>query len=756
MHKCICTHTALGCVMTQFVLIAVDLQANVDPGLMSKQMLLRKNRLADTLNRKLASRPGPLELIQGRILEPHNPELSEVVRSHVMRSVLNPDEAGNASGGGGPASGNRDTGRLQKASSLTSPQGELSPPSKDIVTSPLSDSSGQPHSPEEITSPVGRGGVVSPPFNLLSLQVPPSPMQLLTHSVVHTQGIMAANRKTLSPNQARKKQQKQKYRKLRYHEYVPPTKNNSKGGKTNHKPHPKQETPYNHILQQQQLFLQLQVLQQQYPNGVLMQKLPDIVDSLSKTSKPEKGKATSPSGGATNSLGGSLPVSVPQVVVVEQPNRFQVSSIRFEELKVSDLKGACKELGMIVSGKKAELVERLLDHNNGFLPAIALPETQGRDVQRPQSIRPVHPSMLDPHVPMSSFSPPSPTSSSPIFKFPADQIGTRGSNDGAISMAGRKGSLTSLSSMGQVIPALTLQHQFDELVERQKRSYICQGQTPKSLAPRPELGDMVAIKFPCPMETPQPPRGGGRGEVQQQQQHQQQQRSGKGISLPRQGSGGGPGESKMAVSPFEKQSHSLPSSPQPLSPASSTSQLIGELMEDSSSEQQQQQPRSSLQVHSSSSGGGCGITSVGHGGKTTPPLPKLQQMMSSAPCSSITTTSNGHPFSGVYSQTNHHAPLMATSSYYSPQQQPSTKPPLRQSQSISGVPLQGGTCSSMLTPKMHLSNPPLPPYGSGVAGLVQRSLSLTNPYQAGLHHPRLHRYVYEVHCTVCTCVYYVY
>ena len=710
--------------------------------------MLKRNRLADTLNRKLASRPGPLELIQGRILEPHNPELSEVVPD-VMRRVFDQDKASvtqQAAGGPGGAS-------------ITSPQADdLSPSSKDVI-SPQSDTS-HPHSPEEMSSPLGgsRGGIMSPPFNLLPL-VPPSPRQVTC--AVQTPGIMAASRKSLSPSQARKKQQKQKYRKLRYHEYVPPTKNNSKGGKTNPKPLPKQETPYNHILQQQQLFLQLQVLQQQYPNGVLMQKLPDIVDSLSKSGKAAgKGKATSPSG--LSGIGGSLPISVPQIVMVEQPNQFQLASIRFEELKVSDLKAACKELGMIVSGKKAELVERLLEHNNGCLPVIALPETQARDAQRSQAVRPMHTGMLDPHISsMSGFSPPSPTSLSPVFKFPADQNNGRSlANDattsGSVMAGGRKSSLSSLSSMGsaQVIPALSLQQQFDELVERQKRSYICQGQAPKSLAPRPELGDLVAIKFPRPVETQ--PRSVGRGgdsnnqpSQQQQQQQQQQQHSGRGVTLPRQGSGGSnntTNESKMVLSPFPKQSHSLPSSPQPLSPSNSTSQLIGELMDDSSSSDQ---PKSLLLQATST---GSNNNRRGSGGKATPPpLTKTQHQqqqsyMSSVPsCSSITTTSNGLSFSGSYSHTNHHTPLMATSSYYS-QQQPNTKPPLRQSHSISSVPGRSGA-TNMLPPKLHLSNPPPPPYGSNNSGMMHRSMSLTNPYQHGLHHPRLHRY------TSYTCVF---
>lgn len=709
--------------LMQMNILPVDL---VDPGLASKQMMLKKNKLADELNRKIARRPGPLELIKGRILAPDNRELSEMVPD-VMR-MFEQEGAGKTS----PSERHRELYH-QGSSSLMSPQGEGSPPSKDSLSSPLSDTSVQPQSPEEMTSPFGGRTIVpSPPFNVPPL-IPPSPMQI--HPAAQTSGIVAASRKSLSPSQARKKQQKQKYRKLRYHEYVPPSKNNGKGGKTNPKPHPKQETPYSHVLQQQQLFLQLQVLQQQYPNGVLMQKLPDIVDSLSKTGKPAKGKETSPSGASGTSGGGANngpPPSVPQIVIVEQPNHYQVTSIRFEELKVSDLKAACKEMGMIVSGKKAELVERLIEHNNGFLPAIALPENQTRDSQRggPPSVRSVHSSMVDPQVSLTGFSPPSPTSSSPVFKFPGDQNANQTSCEGSSGVScGRKTSLPSLSSMGmpQVIPAHTIQQQFDELVERQKRSYICQGQSTKSLAPRPELGDVVAIKFPCPVET-QPRGSGGVGvrTAETPQQHQQRS-STKGTTLPRQGSGGSnPAESKMALSPFGKQSHSLPSSPQPLSPSNSTSQLIGEIMDESS-----EQPRS-LQIHPSS-----GIKGEGLGQSQLNCHAFVNQ-----PCSSAAvSTSNGLPFSGIYSQTNPHASLMSTSSFYTSQQQNSgrgvgnTKPLLRQTQSISSVPVRGGGVA-MLPPKTHMGNPP--PYMGSGPGHMQRSMSLTNPFQHAIHQPRVH------------------
>ena len=46
-----------------------------DPSLQATQLQLRKKKLADDLNERLANRPGPLQLVQHRILEPANSEL---------------------------------------------------------------------------------------------------------------------------------------------------------------------------------------------------------------------------------------------------------------------------------------------------------------------------------------------------------------------------------------------------------------------------------------------------------------------------------------------------------------------------------------------------------------------------------------------------------------------------------------------------------------------------------------------------------
>ena len=565
---------------------------------------LNKSRLADTLNDKLANRPGPLVLVRDRILEPDLGEMVKELHSSTSDLLTTSETMGEGSTppeqhgsrlpeisvAEGAAVGQRSvlTHRHSYAGGIPSPgqfhmetspsKDSASPLSSDLGSGSmfgrkLSDSSISPApSPgdgfEEVRSPVKSPQDQSP--RALGTGYPPAGN---LPRAMHTPGIMSSSiGKAPSPSQNRKKAQKQqKYRKLRYHEYVPPTKSNGKGGKTTPKPLPKSDSPYSLLLQQQQLFLQLQVLQQQYPNGVIMQKLPDLINSLSKDGKGHslvsKGRVpvTSPAGDGNR--GGGLATSIPQMLQVEQPNRHNLSTIRFDDLKVSDLKAACKELGMIVSGKKAELVERLLDHNKGILPAIALPDNSAKDTKR-TSFSASHASSLDSQPP-STVSPASP--SSPVFQFPLDKQGGGGAQP--TSLAGGTAKPPNLPLLGhhsesmpaialpEVLPGANFQQEFDELIERQKRNYFTQKLGSKSLAPRPDINDLVAIRVPPTYSS-----------AQQTSSSTHQASRGKVSTLPHHM------DAKQMMLIGEKNSRSLPSSPQPRSPDN-----ILELMENTTS-----------------------------------------------------------------------------------------------------------------------------------------------------------------------------
>ncbi len=493
---------------------------NIDPGLQAKQVQLLKSKKVDSLNEKLANRPGPIQLIKDRILEPDLASVIEdvenfsqdddTVSSQIIPSITLQRTASES--GQRPVIQRHSIATSAPASSQLTTAGYVSP-TKDLF-SPFD---AQRHTSDSSLSPTNSLGegydASSPPMPSPRSFTSTYPPTTMPFNPVHTaSGIMTSGiGKAPSPSQTRKKQQKQqKYRKLRYHEYVPPTKSTPKGGKQTPKTPPKSNNPYDLLLQQQQLYLQLQVLQQ---NGAAVQKLPDLFNNLSKDQK-SLALAAVKAGIPVSTAAGELPITLPkqlgvtaqllQVISVETPNKQNLTSVRFDDLKVNDLKVACKELGVIVSGKKAELVERLLEANKRLLPFIALPDSTSKDSRR-QTFSAGATSSIDSQLsnPPTS-SPPSPTAS-PVFTFPSDQQHNGLHHSQSYTNIKHQGGpnqpplrVESMPAMlHEVFPASTLQHEFEEMIQQQKRNYISQKgpMAAKSLAPCPDLNDLVAIKL---------------------------------------------------------------------------------------------------------------------------------------------------------------------------------------------------------------------------------------------------------------------
>lgn len=65
------------------VSVAADM-GHVDPSLAERQRMLKKARLADSLNDQLSHRPGPLELIKKNILHTEEP-IERAVKGNVIQ-----------------------------------------------------------------------------------------------------------------------------------------------------------------------------------------------------------------------------------------------------------------------------------------------------------------------------------------------------------------------------------------------------------------------------------------------------------------------------------------------------------------------------------------------------------------------------------------------------------------------------------------------------------------------------------------------
>ena len=684
-----------------------DLQSNIDPALQATQLQLRKSKLADTLNDKLANRPGPLQLLQNGIIEP---QLSEVVKGYELEEAIPSIETPISTSSSIDAavslipeislqqSASISTSTASSSSAVRHPALQqrhsfagMSPSADmfgmDISPSPsegvrkVSDSSLSP-----APSPEGVGSPEKSP-RCFNSSYPPVLQTSQSTGVLHT----ASGKSYNSPNMSsRKNKSSKKYRKLRYHEYVPPSKSTPKGGKTTPKPPAKSDSPYSAILQQQQLFLQLQVLQQQYPNGILMQKLPEMISTMSKDQKAlaiaaAKGRisVTSPSDMNVSSKQATLP----QVLPVATPNKHNTSSVRFEDLKVNDLKAACKENGMIVSGKKAELVERLMDHCKGVLPASALPENLSKDSKR-QTFTLAHGSSIDSQFSTSSTASPTSPNPSPIFKFPADRSGGHDVKRGGVPLP-------------EGIPTANLHKELNKMFERQKRDYISlgpKGVAEKSIAPRPELAELLAKLPSYPTSA-----------------NEQQPRGGKGSTLPGNGRMADSRVQALGAERGKASSRSLPASPKPGSPA-----VLGSDMMDSSCTPEEQSRLPSLSIASqvysnptSNSGGNAGMNHV-HGG------------LGSIPAS--VSILNQSTSAGQIAEANLHSVSAGGNTYTTPfyqQQQQTTALHQAKRPDRSSVPTQ--TPSGLPQGGQHVGGPP-----SYTSVMRSRSIAGTHPSMSGL------------------------
>lgn len=424
---------------------------SVHPSLQANQTQLKRAVTANSLSQKIASRPGPLSLIQKGILDPTNNCLVGAVKQLPLPVGEEPEE-------GTPAGSQQQIMQQQKRqqqrhsvatmggqvtsqgnspfhsgdwNKLTSPisrsmSADVMEDSHDESLRKLSSSSSIPSPPDFLNlespahSPSGSIGVRSPPT---------------ATALRSMQGKNINKVPTVSPKLC-KKQIKSKREKFRFHIYQPPNQ------KRNMKEAPqKQRSPYSLLVQQQQILLQLQVLQQQHPEmmntginfppipadcspqqhmQILLQTLHKMTENrananagvvTSKSSPPFSSEVILPKDNSPLSMMATSQQK-PSVSLSSFTNESLIQcdngkKVKFEDVRVNSLKEACKEKKLVVSGKKAELVERLLEHNNGVLPASVM---ERKDIG-PEGGRTTTPQELMSSIPTTS----------PIFKFPSNQ-----------------------------------------------------------------------------------------------------------------------------------------------------------------------------------------------------------------------------------------------------------------------------------------------------------------------------------------------
>ncbi|KFU93815.1 MKL/myocardin-like 2 [Chaetura pelagica] len=323
-----------------------------EPSLQATQMKLKRARLADDLNEKIAQRPGPMELVEKNILpvdssvkeaiivgqENYPQALDDYSFDEDSSDALSPDQ---------PASQESQESQVSAAS-----PGE---PKTSDSPSPVTPNATTTTQYPPLTSPV-------PEF----LKTPSTIEQHVTRSTatttLTTNTVSAAKPgPTLvkqshpkNPNDKHRskkcKEPKPRVKKLKYHQYIPP---DQKGEKNE----PQMDSNYARLLQQQQLFLQLQILsqQQQHYNyqTILPAPLKYVKHCLSASSPRQNSNIP-------NRKPGPLPSSL-------------------DDLKVAELKMELKLRGLPVSGTKTDLIERLKPYqdlnNNGVATSSSVTVT---------------------------------------------------------------------------------------------------------------------------------------------------------------------------------------------------------------------------------------------------------------------------------------------------------------------------------------------------------------------------------------------
>ncbi|XP_051523052.1 myocardin-like isoform X4 [Myxocyprinus asiaticus] len=312
------------------------------------QTKLKRARLADNLNEKIALRPGPLELVEKNIIP-----VDSTVKEAAMK------------GNHGKYPKHEDSYAFEEDSSSDSlspeqPHSEESQGSSDPL--PENKTSG---SPSPTLTSICQGSQNKDTTNqnqednahvTKNQATPPIPVP----AIVKESKMSDKNR------HKKPKDIKPKVKKLKYHQYIPPDQKAEKS------PPPPMDSAYARLLQQQQLFLQLQILSQQkhqhhshphqhqYPQSqsfsyhTLNQHTPNKQSSEQQTSCCSNG----PTSGVNSSSSSPVKTTFCNATSLT-PVRPGPLPANLDDLKVSELRQQLRIRGLPVSGTKTALIERL-------------------------------------------------------------------------------------------------------------------------------------------------------------------------------------------------------------------------------------------------------------------------------------------------------------------------------------------------------------------------------------------------------------
>ncbi|KAG9340339.1 hypothetical protein JZ751_021451 [Albula glossodonta] len=334
-------------------------ETSAEPSLQAKQLQLKRARLADDLNDKISHRPGPMELIHKNILAVHSSLKQVLIETEF------PKVAGESSSFDEDSS---DALSPDQPVSHDSPLGPAPLPSPPDMLNRSSNPSPTQFLSQAPPLPPPTSSMPSPPQKLTNGTPTPTAARPAPALIKQSQAKPVSDR---PPQKKKPKESKPKVKKLKYHQYIPPDQ------KAEREPPPQLDSTYAKILHQQQLFLQLQIINQQqqhynYHTILPAPPKPPTDQQPSSNTGPSPSRtvpaatSSSPSQSAQNRQGLTLVAGVKLGPL--PPN--------LDDLKVAELKHELKLRGLPVSGTKNDLIERLRnfqEQNGGTAATGATP-----------------------------------------------------------------------------------------------------------------------------------------------------------------------------------------------------------------------------------------------------------------------------------------------------------------------------------------------------------------------------------------------
>ncbi|XP_061565247.1 myocardin-related transcription factor B [Cololabis saira] len=337
-------------------------ETGAEPSLQATQMRLKRARLADNLNEKIAQRPGPMELVEKNILPVDSSVKEAIIVGQVNYAKVLDEDSNDALSPEQPAS-------QESQSSAPSPGDSKVPqtPSPGPAPTPLPNIMLQafPTTVAISTKEKPASHQAAPPAQPATTVAPPKPGPTL---------VKQSQQKTPSEKSRSKKgkEPKPRVKKLKYHQYVPPDQKQEASEEP-------MDSSYARLLQQQQLFLQLQILSQQQQQHYNYQTiLPAPLKSVAEGQS--NGASTLPTSIMVSLPSAPAPPPLPSASArTNNSNRKPgVLPANLEEMKVAELKLELKLRGLPVSGTKTDLIERLKpfhDHSSTAPSTIPAPGT---------------------------------------------------------------------------------------------------------------------------------------------------------------------------------------------------------------------------------------------------------------------------------------------------------------------------------------------------------------------------------------------